>query len=124
METTHQQPAQSEHDAYRPETAGAAPGATREAAVAEPGAWLAGKAFSGAPGEPPGDGVASLLSGPSLAHSANDGARVVALRRAQQTHGNRYVQRLVSGLHHGPSRLVQRTCVCGGTCTKCQAEAA
>ena len=79
METAQLQPAQSEHDAHRPETAGVAPGAARDAAVAEPGIWMAGHAFSGAPGEPPGDGVASLLSGPSLAQPANDGMRMAAL---------------------------------------------
>jgi hypothetical protein len=127
METTTLQPAQSEHDAHRGDAAGPAPAGAHDAAP-EQGGWHAARAFGAAPGEPPGEGVMPLLVSRSLSHAANNGARAVAFRRAQQVHGNRYVQRLLAGAQRRPAgngpRSLQRSCACGGTCPKCQAEAA
>lgn len=122
MESTHLPHAQSDHDAHRPE-AGVATADARED-VATPAGTLVGSSLAGAPGKPPGEGVTHLLRSPALAHASNDGLRAVAIQRAQRTHGNRYVQRLVAGLGRSPSGVVQRQCSCGGTCAKCQAEAA
>lgn len=46
-----------------------------------------------------------------------DGTAGVLLN-LQQTHGNRYVQRLLS------DAVIQRKCACGGTCDHCQSEGA
>jgi hypothetical protein len=127
METTTLESSHSEHDARRSDGGGGAPAGAHEPAPEQAG-WHAGRAFDGAPGEPPGDGVTPLFSSPALSHAANNGARAVVLRRAQQVHGNRYVQRfLASARGHsaapGPP-VIQRSCACGGTCPKCRAEAA
>src|SRR5688500_1558643 len=77
--------------------------------------------FSGSPGEPPGNAAKTLLRSPSLSSRSNTGIRVIALSRAQRTQGNRYTQRLVSQiqLNSKPSRVIQRQCACGGTCSTC-----
>jgi hypothetical protein len=74
-------------------------------------------------------GVTGLLGAQWLDHElmaqpANAGARALALRRAQQAHGNRYVQRLVAASPSARSsgRVVQRQCACGGTCPSCKAD--
>src|SRR5262245_9850190 len=108
MESTHAPTAQTDHDAHRPE-AGVATIDAREVA-AEPVAMLAGSSAGGAPGQPPGEGMTHLLRSPSLAGSRNDGLRAIAIRRAQRTHGNRYVQRLVAGLGRPSSPSIQRQC--------------
>jgi hypothetical protein len=61
-----------------------------------------------------------------LSHPANASVRTVAMRRAQQSYGNRYLQRFVAGMDRVvPSvpRLVQRQCACGGICEGCRAGA-
>ena len=80
--------------------------------------------FSGSPGEPPGNATKTLLRSPSLSSRSNTGIRVIALSRAQRTQGNRYTQRLVSQiqLNSKPSRVIQRECACGGTCSTCSAQ--
>jgi hypothetical protein len=62
-----------------------------------------------------------LLRSPALSARPNTGIRVIALSRAQHTHGNRYTQRLVSQIQLSSkgSRTIQRECACGGTCEKC-----
>ena len=90
--------------------------ARAEATAAAPEAALNG-------GPPAGIIAAGWLGHELLSHPANAGVRTLAMRRAQQTYGNRFVQRMVAkaatGL--GPSRVVQRQCACGGTCAACQA---
>src|SRR5918999_5243335 len=68
--------------------------------------------FGGAPGEPPADGAARFLQTPTLSHPANNGVRVLALKRAQQTYGNHFAQRVVRGIQRKPAtpRIVQREC--------------
>src|SRR6266545_3845229 len=56
------------------------------------------RVFSGAPGEPPANGATQLLRSAALSSRSNTGVRVIALSRAQQTHGNRFVQRAVAGI--------------------------
>src|SRR5208282_2059760 len=57
-----------------------------------------------------------------LSHPANASVRNLAMRRAQQTHGNRFVQRMMSKAGTGPmpARVIQRQCACGGTCGACK----
>jgi uncharacterized protein DUF4157/pretoxin HINT domain-containing protein len=83
---------------------------------------VTGRVFSGTPGEPPADNASRVLRSPSLSHSANNAVRIVALKRAQQSYGNRFVQRAIAGIHRSPSRtsLLQRQCACG-TCPECWA---
>jgi hypothetical protein len=66
--------------------------------------------------------AAEWLNHELLARPANAGVRTLAMRRAQQAYGNRYVQRMVSQAVSGviPSRIVQRQCACGGTCAACK----
>jgi hypothetical protein len=95
--------AQKDADPVRQEAAGA----SAEAAL-DPGAA--------------GAGVAGWLGHELLSHPANAGVRALAMRRAQQTHGNRYVQRMVSqaGTGHPSSPFVERQCACGGSCAACK----
>lgn len=58
--------------------------------------------------------AAGFLGDVVLSGSANAGVRTLAMRRTQQTHGNQFAQRAISG------RFIQ--CACGGTCEKCRAE--
>ncbi len=60
--------------------------------------------------------VLQLLRSPVRGHATN--TRASAARRMQETHGNSFVQRLVS------AQVVQRQCACGGTCTRCREEEA
>jgi hypothetical protein len=53
------------------------------------------RAFGGAAGEPSGSRAAHFLGSPSLSHPVNSPARVVALKRAQQSYGNRFIQRFI-----------------------------
>ncbi|PWT95569.1 MAG: hypothetical protein C5B55_01115, partial [Blastocatellia bacterium] len=66
-------------------------------------------------------GPRKLFRSPALSVSPNSGIRVIALSRAQHTHGNRYTQRLVSQIQLSSNRghTIQRECACGGTCAKC-----
>src|SRR6266545_2150239 len=99
---------------------GAATTATAEQANEyDPG--MLSRVFSGAPGEPPANGATQLLQSPALSSRSNTGVRIIALSRAQQTHGNRYTQRLVSQiqLNSKRSRVIQRECACGSSCAKC-----
>jgi hypothetical protein len=76
--------------------------------------------FTGALGEPPADTTARL-SHPSLSHPANASFRSIAFKRAQQAHGNHFVQRAMMLRNPSSSRTIQRECACGGTCSSCQA---
>ena len=58
--------------------------------------------------------VIHLLISPVRGHATNTWAS--AARRVQETHGNRFVQRLMS------AQPPQRQCACGGSCAKCQEE--
>lgn len=60
--------------------------------------------------------AAGFLGDVALSGRANAGVRTLAMRQMQQTHGNHFAQRAVSG------RLIQRHCACGGSCEKCRAE--
>jgi hypothetical protein len=95
-------------DAHRAEPASAASWAEKDT---DPVAGAFNSFFGSTPPEPPVAATSRLVNHPLLAHPANRMVRAVALRRAQQTYGNRFVQ-----------RVVQRRCACGGTCEKCAAE--
>src|ERR1700739_1140170 len=60
--------------------------------------------------------AAGFLRNAALSGRANASVRTLTMRQTQQTHGNRFAQRFVSG------RFTQRHCACGGTCEKCRAE--
>lgn len=60
--------------------------------------------------------AAGFLGDAVLSGRANAGVRTLAMRQTQQTHGNRFAQRAISG------RFIQRHCACGGSCEKCRAE--
>jgi len=60
--------------------------------------------------------AAGFLGNVALSGRANAGVRTLAMRQTQQTHGNYFAQRAISG------RFIQRHCTCGGTCEKCRAE--
>ena len=53
--------------------------------------------FSGASDESQDGGPTRLMRSASLAHSANGAVRAIAFKRAQQTYGNRFVQRAIAG---------------------------
>lgn len=80
---------------------------------------LAGRFFSSAPNEPPPENAAALFP----AASGQQSVRAVILKRAQQTHGNQFLQRFVQRKPSAiiPSAIIQRQCACGGTCAKCNA---
>ena len=63
-----------------------------------------------------------ILRSAVLSSRLSKGVRAVALSRAQQTHGNRFTQQLVSQiqLSSNGNHVVQRECGCG-TCAKCSA---
>jgi hypothetical protein len=68
-------------------------------------------------------GSSGFLSNRALSLPANTTVRNAALRQAQRSHGNQFVQRaLKSGVQRSaaPPALVQRQCACGGTCSSCQ----
>ena len=77
------------------------------------GGPLAG-ALTGAFGEPP---ATRVFNHPALLLSPNSNFRSTALRRAQQSHGNHFVQQAMRGIQRTPSstQIVQRECACGGT---------
>jgi hypothetical protein len=62
-----------------------------------------------------------FLGHPAIGDFANTGPRAMAFHSAQQSFGNRLVQRsLARGnphLNSGP--MIQRKCACGGSCAKC-----
>src|SRR5271165_6959325 len=60
--------------------------------------------------------AAGFLGDAALSGPANAGVRTLAMRQTQQTHGNHFAQRAISG------RFIQRHCACGGTCEKCRTE--
>jgi hypothetical protein len=68
-------------------------------------------------------GTARFLTHATISHSANNSLRTISLERAQQSYGNRFVQRAVTAAQHesAASRSVQRQCSCGGTCEECRA---
>jgi hypothetical protein len=92
-------------DARRAEPAPVAAEADADVVGGALGAYL-----GGAPPEPPVAATARLVNHPVMARPANRAVRALALRRAQQTYGNHFVQ-----------RVVQRQCACGGTCDRCRA---
>ena len=61
-----------------------------------------------------------------LSRPANASVRTLAVRGAEQTYGNRFVQRMVSKPTAGltNAHVVQRQCACGGTCPSCKAAGA
>ena len=61
-----------------------------------------------------------LLLNHKLSHRANSSLRSIAFQRAQQSHGNRFVQRALNQ-HQASSTTIQRDCACGGTCQSCRA---
>src|SRR5690349_4228181 len=78
--------------------------------LSEQDGGLFSRFFGGAQGEPPPvDRTSQFLGNPSFSHAANNGLRVLALKRAQQTYGNRVTQRVVAGIQRQPtnSRIVQ-----------------
>src|SRR5262249_48111058 len=88
--------------------------------LSEQDGGLFNRVFGRAPGEPPAESAARFLGSATLSHSANNGVRVVALKRAQQTHGNHFAQRVVRAIQRKPasSRIVQRECAYGSTSEK------
>lgn len=76
--------------------------------------------FTGAFGEPPTDTAAGFFSNSTLSLSANHNFRSIALKRAQQSHGNHFIQRALAKRQSNPTQMIQRECACGGTCTACQ----
>ncbi len=78
-----------------------------------------GGSFTGAFGEPP---ATRVFNHPALLLSPNGNFRSTALRRAQQSHGNHFVQQaMLRGVQRkaSPTQTVQRECACGGTCQAC-----
>src|SRR5262249_25038497 len=74
---------------------------------------------------PAGTVAAGWLGHELLARPANAGVRALGVQRAQQTHRNHLVQRIVRvGTTAGPARVIQRQCACGGTCAACRASVA
>lgn len=68
-----------------------------------------------------GAGSNAFLNHPALSDSANVGVRAMALQSAQQSYGNRFVQRSLTRGNSSPisGPMIQRKCACGGTCAKC-----
>ena len=116
--TLEQQSAAPETEARRHENASSPP---VQETLGEQYTELFGRVFGGASGEQPADSAARFLSNSTFSNSVNSGLRVVSLKHAQQTHGSRFAQRLVSRVQRKPaaSRFVQRQCSCGGACEKC-----
>jgi hypothetical protein len=84
---------------------------------------MLGQVFGGASGE--SAGAARLLGAPVFARPANSAVPNLLLKRAQQTYGNRFVQRVVNGIQRKPAAsrsMIQRHCACGGTCPDCRAQ--
>jgi hypothetical protein len=120
MERSELQTAPPEHESRAHEKAVVAPEQVNDSSAA-----LFDRFFGGASGESQNGRAARLLRSLSLSHSASGSVRTIAFKRAQQTHGNHFAQRVVRGIQHKPptSRIVQRECACGGTCEKCRASA-
>jgi hypothetical protein len=75
--------------------------------------------FAGTPFGAPQTNASRLLGSPALNSAGGAQVRALALKRAQQTHGNRFAQRAVAGAQkNSTSRLIQRQCSCG-TCEQC-----
>ncbi len=88
--------------------------------VDEPYGGSPGRFLAGRPGQPLAQDAVHFLRNPRLNLSRNAGVRNIAIQRAQQTYGNRFVQRALAGqLGSTPGKLVQRKCKCGGTCAEC-----
>src|ERR1041385_318458 len=94
---------------------------TAEEAAHDYASPLISSVFNGAPGDSRRDLGKQILRSAVLSSRLNKGVRVVALNRAQRTHGNRFTQQLVTlQLSSNGKRVVQRECGCG-TCAKCSA---
>ena len=65
------------------------------------------------------NGAARLLGNADLAHPANGAVRSAALKRAQQTYGNSFLQRALVQPSTRAGGIIQRECACGGTCQSC-----
>jgi len=78
-----------------------------------------GAVFNSALGGRSEDSAAKLLRTPALSHPTNSAVRGVALKRAQQTHGNRFLQRALAQPAKSAGTTIQRECACGGTCQSC-----
>lgn len=120
--STAAEPVSASHDADATRQNQSATATLVQEPAAEPDHAIAGRLFSGAPGEPPGEGTTKILRHPTLSHSANTAVRAIALKRAQQHYGNQFVQRAIAGIHRSPCRtsLLQRQCTCGA-CPECRA---
>ena len=92
MENSELQTATQEHDSQGHEKAIVAPQHVNVQSAAPLDLF-----FGGASRESQDGGATRLLRSPSLSHSANDALRAIAFRRAQQTCGNRFVQRALAG---------------------------
>jgi hypothetical protein len=77
-------------------------GSTSTTPVSESVGEYLPRGFGCAPGESPEGGDVRLLSSSFISHGANSTIRVAALKRAQQNHGNRFVQHALS------QRIMQR----------------
>jgi hypothetical protein len=89
---------------------------TSRAPVGEPGGEFLPRSFGCAPGEASDDGSVRLLNSSFIGRGSNSTIRVAALKRAQQNHGNRFVQHALS------QRIIHREFSRGGGCEKSGAE--
>ena len=97
---------------------------TTEEAPGDYSAPVIASVLGGASGDSNRNRGTHILRSAALSSRVNNGLRVVALSRAQQSHGNRFTQQLVTQiqLSSNGTRIVQRECGCG-TCAKCSAPA-
>lgn len=79
-----------------------------------------GAVFTSALGGRAEESAARFLQTPALSHPTNSTVRSVALKRAQQTHGNRFLQRALAQPSKSAKGAIQRECACGGTCQSCR----
>ena len=85
--------------------------------VIEPDGEVAARMFGGTSLQPTMGSAVRFLGDSVFANSINGGVRAIALKRAQQTQGNRFAQRIVQEIQRKPatSASVQRKCPCEGT---------
>lgn len=97
-----------------------------EEATNDYGSQLISSALNGVARDSRRNGVPQILRSAALSSRVNKGIRVVALSRAQRTHGNSYTQHLVSQIQLSSknSQVIQRECACGGSCAKCSVPSA
>ena len=105
--STSAEPANAPKESEPRRNEGVSPVPTQEPATGQDGGLLR-RVFSGAPGEPPGEGTARFLGSPRLSHPANNGLRAIALKKAQQAHGNRFVQRVAAHMQQKPLPAIRK----------------